>query len=475
MPKRTPSISRRTLLRGAGTVAIGLPFLPELMPIALAETDEGIPCRLFTLSFGLGIEESLQLEKFDGPLQPLGAFEDKAAFFTNLDGGPLAASGTPHFSTSAALFTGVPQRGDGGSYHAGGPSMEQVMKRALHPAGVPNVSVAEVSCGLWSRTGADSQFTRQWNTNGSAGPRPERRPSKVFESLFGSFEPSDTEPDAQALARRHVHRSVLDTVLEQYNSMLSDRSPLGAASKARMRLHFDAIRSSELQLVPSEEEVESGSDCEVPLAGDYGDPGGVSFYDANSGALGPGSPVMDWQVADRVMKLHGELLALGAACDAVRFGSMIFVGGGGHLRFSGDYDALGDSIDFTSAFSGGSPHDLFFHSYNKSGIRLYQHFSIRQLAHMLTAMDALTEMNGRTVLDNSLLLMGTEYGKNHDVSNTFHAVFGGGDRFNPGWYDQALTPSHVYHEVLDSYGVDSGIPGRWGGFSQTDISGFRNV
>ncbi len=37
-------------------------------------------------------------------------------------------------------------------------------------------------------------------------------------------------------------------------------------------------------------------------------------------------PEIDWQVAEQIMSLHGNLIALGAACDAVRVGSMIFVG-----------------------------------------------------------------------------------------------------------------------------------------------------
>lgn len=79
------------------------------------------------------------------------------------------------------------------------------------------------------------------------------------------------------------------------------------------------------------------------------------------------------------------------------------------------------------------------------------------------------------MLDNSLILVGTEYGENHNASNTFHAVMGGGDRFNPGWYDQAILPSDVYHQALAAYGVDSGIPGRCNDYSPTEISGFRNV
>lgn len=474
---RESRLSRRALLRGAGSIAIGLPLLEELMPRARAADDEGIPCRLFTLFFGLGIERSMQLEQFGGPLQPLQPFADKAAMFTRVDSGPLLGGGTPHFRSSAAIFTGVPQHG-GPEYHAGGPSMEQVMKRELHPMGVPNVSTPELSAGIWSRTGAVSQFTRHWNYDGSPGQRPERRPSRVFDLLFGSYEPTPPpggEPDPDALARNHVHRSVLDSVLEEYEHLTSDASPLGSVSKARLDNHLSAIRDVELQLAPIDDGVDGLPACDPPAQGAYPDPAGYSFYDADNGPTGAGAPAIDWQVARDAMQLIGELMALGVACDAIRFGSLLCVGGGGHIRFQGDYSALGQTLDMSDRFSGGTPHDLIFHNYDADAIRLYQHFSISQLVPMLTAMDGMLEPNGRTVLDNSLILMGTEYGQNHDASNVFHAVLGGGGRFNPGWYDQDLLPSDIYHQALAAYGVDSGIPERWAEYSPTEIAGFRNV
>ncbi len=475
MPRNAPKLSRRMLLRGAGSIAIGLPFLPELMPRAHADQGDGIPCRLFTLFFGLGIEHSLQQEQFAGPLQALEPFMNKTAFFTNVDASPLLGGGTPHFRAAAATFTGVPQNGD--PYHAAGPSMEQVMKRELHPMGVPNVSVSELSAGMWSRTGAVSQFTRQWNYDGSPGQRPERRPSRVFELLFGNYEPTPdpgTEPDPDVLARNHVHRSVLDSVMGQYEDLTSAGSPLGSDSKDRIHNHLAAIRDVETQLAPVEGEMPPLPACDPPMMADYADPAGHSFYDAENGSAGAGAPAIDWQVARDVMQLIGECMALGVACDAIRFGSMLCVGGGGHIRFQGEYSALGESIDFSSRFGSGTPHDTIFHAYDRDAIRLYQHFTISQLTHMLAAMDSMMEPNGRTVLDNTLVLMGTEYGENHDASHAFHAVVGGGDRFNAGWYDQALNPSQVYHEALAAYGVDSGIGERWGGFSPVDIAGFRN-
>lgn len=468
--KRT--LSRRQLLRGAGSIAIALPFLPELVA-SPARAQDSLPTRVFTMSFGLGIEHAMQLEEFNGPLASFAPFASKAAFFRNVDGGPLASAGTSHFSTSATLFTGVPQQDGGSGYHAGGPSMEVVAKQALHPNGVPNVSVPELSAGLWSRTGADSQFTRQWNPDGSPGARPERRPSRVFDAIFGGYEPPTTgEPDPEELVRRHTHRSVLDSVMGQYQSLVSDRNGLGAESKARIENHLAAIRDAENRLAPTEGSMRLG-DCTLP--GEPTDPSGYSFYDAASGPTGAGAPAIEWTVAEATMKLIGDIMAIGVSCDLLRFGSHIMVGGGGHVRFMGDYKALGSSLDFTSAFSNGTPHDKIIHQYDGAAIRLYQHFVIKQLTHFLAALDAITEINGDTALDNSLVLIGTEYGKNHDSAHALHAIVGGGARFNAGWYDEALLPSDVYHQALAAYEIESGIPSRWAGYNPSEITGLRNT
>ncbi|MEM9695567.1 MAG: DUF1552 domain-containing protein [Myxococcota bacterium] len=474
MPKKG-TLSRRLLLRGAGTVAIGLPFMPELLPREVKADEADGPCRVFTASFGLGIEESMQMEEFDGPLQPLQPFADKAAFFRNVDGGPVNASGTPHFSSSAALFTGVPQQPSSGQYHAAGPSMEVAAKAALHPNGVPNVSVSELSAGMWARTGADSQFTRQWNLDGSPGGRPERRPSRVFDTIFGGVEtPTDPGegPTPEELLERHVHRSVLDSVMDQYRSLVSDRSYLGAASKARIENHLAAIRDAENRLAPTEGTV-LAADCTIPDAPN--DPSGHGFYDRASSPTGAGAPAIDWEVARDTMRLIGEIMALGVVCDLLRFGSLIMVGGGGHIRFQGNYSALGSSLDFSNRFSGSTPHDAIFHQYDASAIRVYQHFAIGQLTHFLASLDAVTEANGQTALDNTLVLLGTEYGRNHSADNSFHAIVGGGSRFNAGWYDQALIPSDVYHQALAAFGIDSGIPSRWNDYTPTEITGLRNT
>lgn len=475
MTQRRPSrprLTRRAVLRGAGGVVIGLPLLPELLPRARAERDESIPCRLFTMSFGLGLSAQMQAEHFEGPIQPLAPFSDKAALFTNVDNQPLTGDGTPHYRMAAALFTGVPQNGSP-AYTANGPSMEQVMKRALHPMGVPNVAIPELSAGLWSNTGCTAAFTRSWNEDGSPGQRPLRRPTEVFETLFGGFAPPGPGQGLtpEEIAERHVHRSVLDTVLDDYEAMVGPSSTLGAESKAKIDNHLSTIRDLELQLVPDGNGIGTCTDPPASVI----DPQPYDFYDAEIGPAGAGAPQIDWQVANEAMQIIGRLMALAATCDTLRFGSLISVGAGEYLRFAGEYAALGSSANFSEVFASATAHDAIFHNYQPEIVRLHQHLSLTMLSHMLAEMDATIEPNDLSVLDNSLVLLATEYGENHYASPAFHGVLGGGGRFNPGWYDQAVIPSDIYHQAMDAYGIDSGIPTRWPAYSPAEIAGFRNI
>jgi hypothetical protein len=79
-------ISRRTMLRGLGTVTIGLPLLEEMLATsAFGQQQVAVPVRAFNVFFGLGIPAPLQGEGFDGVLEPLGPLADKLLILRNVD------------------------------------------------------------------------------------------------------------------------------------------------------------------------------------------------------------------------------------------------------------------------------------------------------------------------------------------------------------------------------------------------------
>ena len=61
--------------------------------------------------------------------------------------------------------------------------------------------------------------------------------------------------------------------------------------------------------------------------------------------------------------------------------------------------------------------------------------------------------NGKTVLDNTLVVIGTEYGLDHGLSGVFHALAGGHGHFKSGFFSQ---PANVV-DFYDKGGGDTGF------------------
>ncbi|MEN9577117.1 MAG: hypothetical protein RJA70_126 [Pseudomonadota bacterium] len=463
--KRT--VNRRLFLRGAGSVLIGLPLLEEFTGSSVQAQASAVPTRVLTMSFGLGISTTLQAEGALGPLAPLLKFASKSAFFSNLENTSLAGEGggSAHFRVGATQFTGVKQPN---TQQAGGPSLEQIFRKHLHPLGAPTIgSVASKSAGIWSRTGSITQYVRHWNEDGSPGEIPLRRPSAVFQDLFGSLKPQDAmppappSPDPNLAVQRKLDVSVLDSVKTEYDTLRGPRSFLGAESKARIDSHLTAIREVETQLLGGDQVAAMFEplECKLPNVAHYPDPAGVTFYDAPSGSVG--GPAVPWLDAQQAFRMTGDLFTLAMSCDALRFGSLLFGGAGEELRFLGNYVSPVGTRDFTGDTIGGSQHDHIFHNYDEEGVRVYQHYVVSQLAYVLEKMDSIIEPNQKTLLDNTLVLIGTEIGLKHEGSQgIFHAVVGGDGKFKPGQNDENLSFADVYATVLQAYGIPSTIQGR---------------
>lgn len=427
-----------------------------------------MPTRVITMFFGLGMPREQTLQGFEGPLQPYEPLKDKMAFFTNLEvrHSHEFGSGEPHFKVGDVVFVGDPQKRE---YEASGPSMEQLAKRALHPDGVPT-AVGSKSMGMWFRTGSVSQYTRHWNQDGSPGERPERRPTRIFEQLFGHVQPAAgegpdvTSVDPEEVKKRHLRRSVLDAVATEYKYYTGARSPLGADSKAKLSVHLDNIRSVEQRLAPVEEAMQDALEqervCELPAQ--VTDPGVDIPYDIAQGGAGGSAPVINYEDFAAAFQIQGQLMALALRCDVLRFGSMLFVGAGGHVGFRGQYSALGETLNFSADLPGTSSHDAYFHNNQWNKVRLHQHLAQTNLAGVLQSFDDPTylEANGKTVLDNTLVVIGTCYGgggntTGHHPQEVFHAIAGGNGHFKPGFYDTAYNFIDLYDTVLKPYGVAS--------------------
>ena len=143
-------LNRRALLKGLGTVSIGLPLLEEMITAnALGTEPAKVPVRAFNVFFGLGIPAPLQAEGFDDVLEPLKPLSKKLLIMRNVDHVRCDVRGiNAHFDGATASFTAQPA---GGEATAGGPSIDQMVRHAHHPQGLPAGMVPTLVAGTFFR------------------------------------------------------------------------------------------------------------------------------------------------------------------------------------------------------------------------------------------------------------------------------------------------------------------------------------
>ena len=461
---RPQPISRRTMLKGLGTVAIGLPFLEEMLGSSAMAQPAVLPVRAFNVFFGLGIPAPLQTGDLAGVLEPLQPLGKKLLLLRNVDQVRCDQPGiNAHFDGSSGAFTAEPPNG---TAKTGGPSLDQVIRRTLYPDGLPAGIVPTLVAGTYFRR--DDRVTRyvhSYNEDGTAAAAMQESPRDLFDRIFGS---SPADPQS-----RPQRRSVLDSVMDQYQYYTGNNSPLGEVSKARIAEHLDRIREFEQRSFRLEEKrlARPRPSPDQPPAsklihGPEADPGGEGI-DITLDDL-----TEEW-------RLMADLYALAIQCDRVRFGSITFLSAGERIRLKGKYEHGGKTIfefdDATHHNASGSAacsHE-WWHKFKESGrneqLRAHAHMKMREIAYFLKRLDESIEANGRTTLENSLITISTESGDGrHDnvkreLSGVFHAITGANGRFKTGaMVDVGAEALDVYNTMLTAMGVSRrlGPPGR---------------
>lgn len=445
-------VTRRTVLRGAGSITVGLPLLEEM---AASSVDREVPVRAFNVFFGLGVPAPFQEEGFAGVLEPLEPLAQKLLILRGVDQVRCDEAGiNAHFDGASGAFTAEPPNGEA---RAGGPSIDQVVREAHYPDGQPSGVTPTVVAGTYFRRSRVSRYVHSYNYDGTVAAAMQEKPRDLFDRIFGKVGLSDERPDAQ---RDRLRRSVLDSVVGQYQYFTGINSPLGAKSRARLADHLDRIREFEMRAFGSRPA--SGSEPKLPprsrLAhGGYADPGGEGI---------------DMELDDLTdeWRLVCDLYALAVELDRVRFGSLTFLAAGERLRVKGDYRYAGREIfQFDDArqrnASGANAcshewwHDFDPQQRNEQ-LRAHAHMHIREVAYFLTRLDEIRDVNGSSALENSMVTVSTESGDGRhsdvkrELSGVFHAISGANGRFKTGEIlDVRVEGIDVYNTMLDAMGA----------------------
>ena len=449
-------ITRRTTLKGLGAIAIGLPFLEEMATAAPGTKSATPPVRAFNVFFGLGIPSPLQTEGFDGVFEPLKPLADKLLIMRNVDHVRCDESGiNAHFDGASGAFTAEPPSGEA---KAGGPSIDQVIRKAHYPEGLPSGMVPTLVGGTFFRRSRVSRYVHSYNLDGTVAGIMQERPRDLFERVFGTVS-TGIDSDAR---RQRLKRSALDAVVDQYKFYTGVNSPLGKASKARVADHLDRIREYEQRAYAMKHAAKDAP--KLPPISKL----------AHGGQADPGGEGIDMTVEDLTTewRLMADLYALAIQTDCTRFGSLTYLAAGERLRVKGEYKYDGrtiynfdDAAEHKASGSAGCSHE-WWHKFNPNKqnqqLRADAHMTLIVVAYFLKALDGVNsvEGNGRTILENSLITVSTESGdgRHNDVkrelSGIFHATTGVNGRLKTGQImDVGAEGIDVYNTVLDSMGV----------------------
>ena len=244
---RRKVINRRAFLYGAGTIAIGLPFLEGLQErSAWAATDK--PIFTFFVCGACGVEPKKFWPASTGPLSGLlasgkavDALSAEASRLLIVKGinYPLSGpSGCGHAQGLAQALTGKTPTGSGSQATATGPSVDFVISQAVNPTGTDPMT-------LYAGNLRNGFIADRLSFDASSRVRASvDNPYKLYQKLTGLAAPAGSSggstgnpapvanPQAEELIAKR--KSVNDTIRAELNSLIQNPK-LSAADKLRLQ------------------------------------------------------------------------------------------------------------------------------------------------------------------------------------------------------------------------------------------------
>jgi hypothetical protein len=444
-------IPRRTFLRGAG-VTLGLPLLEAMVPAgtALAQTAANPTPRFMGIFYPHGMGPGWweptgdtlagELPKI---IQPLQNVRDQTVVLSGLWSKsaepPEGTTGSDHWVAAAFMTAIKPKKTAGSDASTGSPTIDQVIAQKIgRESLLPSLQLAVEDPGTNSSNcgeGYSCSYTNSISWIGVETPemeewprtRPlpmELNPQVVFERLFGS----GATPEVRE-ARRQQNQSILDSLLDELAGLRGD---LGASDRLTVNQYTDEVREIERRL-----ELAGTKSTAVPQ---IEEPSGIpSDFDEH-------------------IKLHMDLTALAFQADITRVATLL-----------GARDLTGKTYQFpTNEYFPNGGNSVSFHggSHHQDDPAQIERFAdlnryhVYTMAYLADKLKSIPEGNG-TLLDNSLILYGTNMGNSnqHQHYDVPHILVGGaGGRLQGNrhiHYDRkTVTSGNLLLSILDMYGIN---------------------
>ncbi len=392
---------RRTLLTGAGSIAIALPWLECMGEKKLAHAQAGTVAKRFLSVYQPGGTIADQFWPSGTPdapvlspiLKPLESVKSKLLVLRGLD--MACAVGEQHQAGIIGFLTGSTQGAekpgltDGGySYY---PSIDQVIATKISK----NIKAkASLQMAVRWATGVSHGLLHPINAanfedSAQLSPIPPRLdPQQIFDDLFGTLTPAVAPTPAANSAPLERRKSILDFVIGRY-AEVSTR--LGPIDRAKLEQHLTKIREIELGL--SRGPVGSAT-CRAPVRVDTA--GYNPATGLNSNEEGSIVDISTDSLIPTVGKFMMDMMVMALACDITAVGS---------LQWS-DTEAKHTFpwLNLTTH------HHAYQHDDSPEGIAACAKIGTwysEMHNYLLSAMD-LVDMGGHTLLDESVVFFGSE-------------------------------------------------------------------
>ena len=412
-------LTRRSVIKGAGSIAIALPWL-EVMGQgrrAHAQATTPVPLKRFvtvyqpggTVRSGsagdkytpTGSETSFTMSPILMPLDPV---KSRLIVVDGLNltcGDQSKYAVEQHQGGSVGWLTGAVQPG-GGNYPKA-PSIDQVLAAKLSTGKAYKSLEFAVRWATGKSHGKISPMNAMYFDSVTPfGPRPPRLdPQDIFNTLFGSITGgggTGTDPNAIALMRK---KSILDFVGKKYDGL---KTKLGAADRTRLDQHLTQVRSLEQRIVITTTPQPTVPICKQPTKADTtGYNPSSSLNSADDGSIKDTTTDMKIPTVGVFMM---DMMVMALACD--RTGVISLQWTDTEAKHTFPWLNLSEHHHFYQ-------HDGGFRPNECAAIATW--YSKMHL-HLIQQMQAV-DMGGHSLLDESLIFVGSElsvpdsHGKNN--------------------------------------------------------------
>ena len=456
-------IHRRTVLRGAGGLAVGLPFLSAMLAPRRSHADDTTPTRLlvfYTPGGTLldrwrptGTTTDFALQAMLSPLTP---YLDKLVFLDGLDLKiTQIGNGHPHSRGMAGVLTGqqlLPgnfNTNGGNAGFAAGPSIDQVIAAKIS-AGLrlPSLEVSAgwstgISAGGQPHPGNIINYQPPSKAGGQATPVPPSTDplntlNRVFKGVGG-----DSAANTKDLA---FTTAVLDGVQDDFKRLMP---LLGSEDRQKVEAHLSLVQEASAGINQTVK-----SSCVAPtnvsqLPGYYDDPiaaGVAGPDDGGSMAITTGAKVPEKG------KIMSDILVATLACDLTRVGTLQWSDSEAKFMLGFLKDGQGQSL---KDHHHGYQHDRGF---QPGALEIIYRFYAENLAYLLQRLDSVQESNG-TLLDNTLVLAVSEIQSppDHAQNNMPFILAGkaGGKLQTKRWLKfQGQPHNNLLVSILNLFGIE---------------------